>query len=249
MTLRLWDVQAGFGGAKPGQQAVPLGDLAATLAQLQIERALVRVAPDDLDGDVVRSNEMLFSAAAVDARLAPCPVVLPSDAGDVPGENEQVATLVARGAEAVCVRPGIDCWSLSPWASGRLFGALQDRRLPVLCLHRHVNLEDVARLAAAYPELPLVAAEVAYRQGRVLVPLLESFPNVHLSIGSNFCIHGGLERLVERVGAERLLFGTGFPEVEPMMGITLLTYADLDEDDKQRIGAENLERLIAGVRR
>jgi hypothetical protein len=249
MTLRLFDVQCGFGGAKPGHQPVTADELLTAMDRLQVDRALVRLTPDDLDGDAPASNELLFAAAKDDARLVPCPVALPADCGDVPEEDRQVASLVARGAGAVCVRPALDCWSLSPWASGRLFAALAERRLPVLCMQKQVSLDDVARLAAAHPQLPLIVAEGQYRQLRVLLPLLEAFANVHLSIGSNFCVHDGVERLVEKVGPERLLFGTGLPEVEPMMAVTLLAYSGLGGREKRLIGAENLERLNAGVRR
>jgi len=249
MTLRLFDVQCGFGGAKPGHQPVPASELLAAMDRLQVERALVRLAPDDLDGDPLASNELLFAAAKEDARLVPCPVVLPADCGDVPEEDRQVASLAARGAGAVCVRPTLDCWNLSPWASGRLFAALEERRMPVLCLPKQVNLDNVAQLAAVHPQLPLIVVEVQYRQLRILLPLLEAFANVYLSIGSNFCVHDGVERLVEKVGPERLLFGTGLPEVEPMMAVTLLTYSGLGGREKRLVGAENLERLIAGVRR
>ena len=50
------------------------------------------------------------------------------------------------------------------------------------------------------------------------------------------------------VGADRLLFGTGFPDAEGMMAITQLMYADLADEQKRLIGAGNLERLIGEVR-
>ena len=36
-----------------------------------------------------------------------------------------------------------------------------------------------------------------------------------LCVGSNYAVHNGLERLVKRLGAERLLFGSGFPYAQP----------------------------------
>jgi hypothetical protein len=249
MPLRLIDVQCGFGGARPGRQVVALGELVADMDRLQIDRALARILPDVLDLDVVRSNGVLLEAAAGERRLAPCPVVLPAAAGDLPSEAEQASAAVRAGAGAVCVRPGLDCWSLAPWVCDRLFGALQERRLPVLCAQRHVPLDEVGRLAGAYPGLPFIVAEVGYRQLRTLLPLLEAFPNTYLSVGSLWTVHEGLERLAERVGAERLLFGTGFPEVEPMMAVTQLTYSALSEEQKALVGAENFERLFGEVLR
>ena len=248
MDINLFDVQAGFGGAASGTRVVPVEALTAAMDRLAIARAVVRILPDNLDGDLVRSNAMLFDAAAGDDRLVPCPVVLPAALGDVPAEAEQVETAIAAGARAVRIRPGKDCWSIEPWCAATLFGALQARRVPVICEQAHVTTEQVAALAAAWPDLPLIVAGVGYRQMRTLVPLMKAYPNVFLSIGSNLTVHRGLECLAERVGADRLLFGTGFPQAEPMMAVTQLMYADLDSGSRQRIGSENLERLLGEVR-
>jgi len=249
VSVELFDVQAGFGGARPGEQPVPPEALAEAMDRLRIGRALVRTAPEDLDRDVGRSNVRLFAAAEADPRLVPCPVVLPAAAEDVPPEPEQVDAFLARGARAVCIRPEPDGWSLAEWASGQLTDALTDCRVPVVCLEKFVALEAAARLAESRPELPLIVAGVGYRAQRTLVALLESFPSVHLSIGSNYAVHGGIEQLVRRAGPERLLFGTGFPEAEPAMALAQLLYADVGDEAKALIGAGNLDRLVRGVTR
>jgi predicted TIM-barrel fold metal-dependent hydrolase len=81
------------------------------------------------------------------------------------------------------------------------------------------------------------------------MPLLQQLPNVSLSTGSNYTFHKGIESMVSRLGAERLLFGTGMPVAEPMMAVTHLLYAQISDDDKRRIGSENLRGLIGGIQR
>ena len=88
---------------------------------------------------------------------------------------------------------------------------------------------------------------MGYRSQRILLPLLTSFPNVQLSTGSNYCVHRGIEQLVGSVGPQRLLFGSGFPEVDPMMAISQLVYADISDEARRLIGSGNLERLIGGI--
>jgi len=248
MTLPLFDVQCGFGGAKPGQKVLLTAqDCLVEMDRLTIDRALVRTVPEDLDRDAVQSNDRLFAACRGEPRLAPCPVIFPSAADDLPPEPEQVSAFIDAGAGAVWIRPAHDTWSLKAWASGALMDALTERRLPVVCLQRMVDLESVADLAGRYADLPLVVADTSYRYQRMLVPLLESFPNVHLSLGSNYTLHCGIERLVRAVGPEQLLFGTGFPEIEPMMAVTQLVYAEISDADKAMIGSGNLERLLGGI--
>ncbi len=248
MSTPLFDAQTGFGGATPGQpELVTAADLLAEMRRVEIGRALARITPEDLDSDVPASNAALFAACAGEPALRPCPIVVPAGGGDFPPEEEQVADLIARGARAVWIRPDHDHWSLAPWQSGALFSALEQRRVPVLCLQRKVKLADLAELAGRHPGLPLLYAELGYREQRAYLPLLEECPNLHLVLGVPYSVHRGIEQLAARVGAGRLLFGSGFPVAEPMAAIAQLMYAEIGEEDKRRIGAGNLEALVEGV--
>jgi hypothetical protein len=248
VTLPLFDAQSGFGGATPGvPELVSAGELLEEMHRVEIGRALVRVTPETLDWDLAASNEALFAACADEPALTPCPVVIPASGGDFPPEPEQVAGLIARGARAVWIRPEHDHWLLAPWQAGPLFSALEQRRLPVVCLQRLVRLPELADLAARHPALPLLLAELSYRDQRTYLPLLEHFPNVRLALGAPYSVHQGIEQLVARVGAGRLLFGSGFPLAEPLAAIAQLMYAEISVGDKQRLGAGNLETLVEGV--
>lgn len=248
MSVALFDAQCGFGGATPGvPELVSAGELLAEMQRLDVARALVRITPETLDWDVPAANAALLAVGAEAPQLVPCPVVVPASGGDFPPEEEQVAELVARGARAVWIRPDYDHWLLAPWQSAPLFAALEARRLPVLCLQRLVPTPALADLAAAYPRLPLLFAELGYRDQRSYLPLLERFPNVRLVLGPPYAVHRGIEQLVSRVGAERLLFGSGFPAAEPMAAIAQLLYAEISEADQGLIGAGNLEALVEGV--
>ncbi len=121
--------------------------------------------------------------------------------------------------------------------------------MPVYCLESEIGLLQVGDLAGRFPALPLIVAGVHYRQQRILLPLLETFPSVYLSLGNCYTIHRGIEELVAMVGPERLLFGTGFPESEPLAAVTQLMYADLSDDERRLIGAANMRRLISEVAR
>lgn len=251
--IPLNDIQAGFGGATPGQPDIPTArDWLAEMNRLKIGRSLVRMVPEDLEIDARHSNDRLFAACRRQRRLIPCPVVLAAGAKDVLPEDRQVDGLIRRGAGAVWIRPAHDCWSLAPWCSDKLFAALEQRRLPLLCVNRGnqvVSLEQTAEIAGRHPRLPILLVELAYNQLRMLIPLLDRFPNISLSLGNNLTLHRGIERLVEEVGARRLIFGTGYPKSEPMAAVTQLMYAEVSTQDQRMIGAGNFERLQREVRR
>jgi predicted TIM-barrel fold metal-dependent hydrolase len=248
--IELFDAQTGFGGGRRGQPWVPTVDeVLGHMDRLSIARALVRTEFEEMDGNPIYSNRLLYETCARHDSLVPCPAVMPTGHGDVPSEEEQIEEALTHGSGAAVLRPGQDSWSLSEWCCGRLLGLLEERRVPALCRNAALGFEEVADLAKRHPQLPIVMYHLGYRSQRTLVSLMKTFPNVYLSVGSPYSVHMGLESMAGHVGAERLLFGTGFPYAEPMATITMLTYSDLGDADKQLVGSGNLERLIGGIRR
>ncbi len=248
MTLRLFDVQTGFGGAKRGETlVVTREECLGSLARLDIAAGLVRTLPDAMETDAVVPNALLFAACVGHPELVPCPIALPAAAGEVAPEPDQIDAFIRQGAGAALIRPVRDDWTFAFWVCDPLLVAMQERRLPLFCAAGYVTFEQTAQIAERYPKLPIILAEVGYRSQRTIVPLLQTFRNVHLSIGNNWTIHRGIEDLVDKVGPEQLLFGTGFPVSEPMMAITQLVYAEIPDEHKQAVGAGNVERLLAGV--
>jgi hypothetical protein len=248
--IELFDAQAGFGGARRGQRWVPSAEeLLGIMERQSVGRALVRTEFDEMDRTPVFTNRLLYEACERNKCLVPCPSVLPGANGDLPSEEEQVEELLAHGSGAVTIRPDQDGWSLAEWCAGRLLRLLEERRIPVLCRQSAIGADALADLAGRHPGLPLVVFQVGYRFQRMLVMLMEAFPNVYLATGSPYSVHMGLETMTARFGQERLLFGGGFPYSEPMAAITMLTYSDLSDGEKRLVGAGNLDRLIGGIRR
>jgi predicted TIM-barrel fold metal-dependent hydrolase len=79
--------------------------------------------------------------------------------------------------------------------------------------------------------------------------LMKAFPNLYLSIGNNYGVHGGLEQLCRTLGADRLLFGTEFPNAEPMSAVSYLLYSALSDEVKEQIGCRTFETLAGGILR
>ena len=250
MRIDLFDAQAAILTDTPGvREEVTAGELLASMKRFDISRALVRTEPTASELDVPRTNARLYEACADHPELAPCPAVIPNTAGDLADEQQQIAEAIDHGAGSVCIRPAHDHWLIADWLSDRLFEAMTARCMPVYVAAPAVGFAEVADLASRYEELPILLAEVGYRDQRILVPLLERFGNIHLITGWNYRVQGGIEQLARRAGADQVLFGGGFPNGEPMTSITQLTYADLPEGDLRKIGSGNFERLMEGIRR
>jgi hypothetical protein len=251
MPLELWDVQASVSFDTTRREVVELERLREVLSPMGVTRAVARILPLDFETDVVRGNERLYELSARSGGwLCPCPVILPNTLGDLPSEEEQVARAAAAGAGAMWIRPEHDHWFIADWLSDRLFTAMTERRMPLMLstLGLKVPSPQVAELAGRFPELPIILADLGYRDQRTLLPMMQRFANVHLSLGISYVVHAGIEQLVEQVGSDRLLWGSGFYPAEPAAAMTQLTYADISDVARRQIASGNLRRLMEGIR-
>ena len=53
--------------------------------------------------------------------------------------------------------------------------------------------------------------------------------------------------ICEKVGASRLIYGSGMPRIAPGVAMTTVTHAWVNDEEKQLIAAGNLERLLGEV--
>lgn len=176
--------------------------------------------------------------------ITPSWVAMPHHTGDMPKPAEFVTLMRAAGAKAVRLFPNIHSYSLSEWCSGQMFSEFEASHVPVLVECDQANYEMVASILAAHPDLRLTLVRTSYRGDRYLYPLFEKYD--HLSIEtSSYVVTGGVEAICERFGSSRLVFGTGMPFFEPGNAVSLITYAQISDKDKQAIASGNLERLLA----
>ncbi len=178
-------------------------------------------------------------------RLVGCWVVMPHHTGEMPAPHTLVAEMIEQGVKAARIFPARTThnWSLAPWSSGELFGALETARCPVFVGHDQVTWDGIAALCNSFPELPVVVTETRYTEYRTLYPLLDSCRNLFVEL----CwmpVHWGIEAAVERFGPERFLFGTNMPMFTAGPAINHLVYSALRPGDLAQIVGGNLRRLL-----
>jgi hypothetical protein len=179
-----------------------------------------------------------------DHPITPCWVAMPHHAGDMPKPGEFVAQMKAAGAKAVRLFPSLHSYSLSDWCAGELLEAMEAHRVPVLIETGQANYDTVASMMESHPGLRLTMLQTSYRGDRFLYPLFEKYEHLSVETG-NYVVTGGIEAVCERFGASRLVFGTGMPFFEPGNAVSLITYAQIADEDKQAIASGNLDRLLA----
>ena len=69
--------------------------------------------------------------------------------------------------------------------------------------------------------------------------------NVYLDLsGTGLFRYGMLKYLVERVGAERILFGSDYPICNPNMYIHAVEFEKISDSDKELIFSQNAKMLL-----
>lgn len=175
--------------------------------------------------------------------------LLPHDWGDIDSLEAKVVRHVARGLRAARLYPKSHRYSLRIPSMKPLLSLLESLRLPLFIPIGQTSWDEIGPLAQAYSKLPILvesAGHHEYLNMRHALPWLETSPNLLVPTNRQF-LCGGLELLVERLGAERLLFASGAPLLDPHAALGPLVFSRLSRDVRGRIAHENLEQLLAGV--
>lgn len=247
----LFDANCHLGHAGGLSAPMDAAELVGALDQAGIAEALVTHS-SAVAYDPAHGNELLREALTGNGRLCACWVVMPHHTGEMPEPQALVRQLLDAGARAARLYPK-RVGPLREYLYGPLLGVLQESRVPLLIdfelghwgAHMQaVDWDGLGWLLGRYPRLPVVLPRLGQAVDRMLLPFMDLHANLHLET-SYYIGSGALERLAARVGAERLLFGTGMPRYAPGPAITLLTYSGLGEADKALVGAGNLRRLLS----
>lgn len=124
------------------------------------------------------------------------------------------------------------------------------RKIPViipLCLSMNFNfprvkMSEVSRLVNTYPEATYIIGKFSYEIEEVL-RLMKQHSNIFVET-SGLQLMYGIERLVEEVGAERILFGSGMPIQEVGPALAKIQKAEIKEEERELILEGNAVTLL-----
>ncbi len=110
------------------------------------------------------------------------------------------------------------------------------------------SLEQVAAAARETPNARWVMGHSGGPMGsRRAVEVAREVPNTYLDITLSMCPARQIEYFVREVGAERVLFGTDNPFIDPRPQVGRVALADVSPEDKAAIFGGNARRFIEFV--
>jgi len=243
MKLDFFDCNAQIGryGVPQPEAYFTPQELLEKLQPLGISRALVyhsyskELHPVEGNPKVVEETKGLPLTAAWAA--------LPPATRELPAPEDFIAQMKAQGVGAVRLFPATHSYCIRDWCVGELFDALEVHRVPIFIDAAQTNYDHIASALESHPRLRLIILRPSYRCDRFVYPLMEKYEHLCLET-SNYVGNGGIESICSRFGSSRLIFGTGLPFFDPGFAVSHITYAQIDDADKQAIAAGNLEKLL-----
>lgn len=248
--LEFFDACAWVGRPPEALRAFVTGAaLHAALRRWGISRALVSHTMS-VQWDAARGNEALAKELLDLPGCFGAMALLPPAGGELGDFRAHLDQMLARGMRAARLFPKVHRFSLRDPSLEAVFAELAARGVPLLMWIGQSSWDELAALAGAHPALRIVVDGVGhheYLNCRQHLAQLDRHPNLLVEI-HNLLMFRGIETIVERIGAERVLFGTNLPETDPAAAMMLLTHSELSEHQRRLIAGENLARLIEGVK-
>ena len=203
-----------------------------------IDRALV-YAPHAVGFDGREGNQVLSELIRGEPSL-----VLQYVCSPATDDLDSFAALVMEhGVRCVRMAPNLHKYPFRDWVVNPWLEWLAAENLTLWMPVDQVDPAELHDVAKDHPKAKIVLSEVHYSHVTWAMPLLRSLPNLRVEI-SRFVIARGVSRLVEAIGAERILFGSRFPDSPMAPQLYNLHRSGLSEASLAAICSGNLERLL-----
>lgn len=248
--MYFWDANCYFGLSsrnRPGEVATA-AELVQHLETAGIEKALVWHVGQYEHSPIV-ANTWLAQAIAPYEKLFGCYTILPDSTHEFPTGAALFDQMKQYRIRAMRAFPARHHFLLDELALKNVISEMIAHKIPlILSLAHSVTWPEVYQLLKQFPTLRCILTNYdCHGIDRYVRPLFDAFPNVMLEIAT-YLLDGGIEALVTHYGAERILFGSGFPDFYPRGMMLAVKHAEISESAKAAIAGGNLHRIIEEVR-
>ncbi|MBU0477185.1 hypothetical protein KKC91_01255 [bacterium] len=194
-------------------------------------------------------NEILLKKLKGQKSLQASFILPPPGCGEI--KKDYLDKALSKGMVSVRLLPKSNRYLFKDWLLAPILKELEARRIPLFLWIGQVGWQGIYETCHRYSELPIIAEGIGHHEfleARNYFPLLAKFKNLHLGT-HNLISYLGLDDVVKRFGAERLIFGTNFPLNDPDISMMMVAEGEFSWEDKKKIAHVNLESLINGIKR
>lgn len=218
------------------------------MAKAGISKALVR-REEQYSGGVVLGNQLITQDVKNGTNLWGIWSVVPEHTNEIPAPDTILQQMKNNRIAA---------WQFSPTMHGFTFHYLtlktwlvlaQKANIPLFIqIGEQIKATDLLNTLEKYPHLTvIISIESVWPCDRIILPLLTQFTNCSFEL-SHYLADGGIEQLVSDIGANRILFGSGFYQSHFGGVMLMLKQAQITEDQKHLIAYKNMQKIIDGIK-
>lgn len=159
------------------------------------------------------------------------------------GDPEPLQRLGSDGFKMLRFFPRLQNWRIDFAPFHALLDGIKDTGMPVMVRADSVGeITDLIRELGSYNGA-VILSNVDMSSLAEAIAALRMFPNWHVEI-SRLLSPGCLKLIVDTLGSDRLLFGTGAPAQPVASALHTLQYAGLDEVTRKKILGANARRVL-----
>jgi predicted TIM-barrel fold metal-dependent hydrolase len=203
----------------------------------------IAIGPDYLEGN----REVAEAAEQFPGRIVPFVTINPNyPRAEI--EAEIAHWHDTTGIEAFKLHPGCHKTTTLDEGYSPVYQYCQEHSLPILshCWNGEGGLAKVvATLTARYPAITFINAHSASSWDGIEqnCKVCAEHAGFYLDLTGSLLLWGAVETMVDRVGADKILFGTDIPFIDPRPGLGRMLCARISDDDKRRILGLNAKRI------
>jgi predicted TIM-barrel fold metal-dependent hydrolase len=225
-------------------------DLLAEMDRCQIHGALVYSHLAATVNPEV-GNPMVTETCKKHSGLFPCWVTLPHHSGEYLRlkPKELLLHMEENTVRTIKLFPRSSKFRVDQNTLGQLLNLMQEAEL-LLIFDRgeyendvQIEWQELEWLCENFPRLPVLLHKVRWESTRTILPIAERFQNLYFEF-SNYQGNRMLEFWCNKIGHERLLFGTQSPQKSMGAARAYIDYSDLTADQRIAIAGENLLKLL-----
>ena len=232
---------------------VPGNDAASMVEEMDrvgISQAWISAHASLASDYVFGNDEVLRAAREFPCRFLAYATPNPNYASEV--ENELNRLLAEAQVRMIKLHPAIHQYPIDGRAYEPVWRAACARRLPVL-VHvwkgcQYCDPMRFAHVAARHEQIAFLLGHCGGPDGvEDSVRVAQDQENVLLDLAGSHAAYGLVEKLVRDVGSEKIVFGSDTPFLSPAGQLGKLLYAEISDEDKQRILGGNARRLCGAA--
>lgn len=193
--------------------------------------------------DYIEGNKVTKETAASNGRLIPAGTINPQGYF---GTDEHMRAIVSQGFRIFRFFPMEQGWQIDSAAFKMVLKQLAPFKVAVMVdAGKPGEPTALARVADNYPAAVIMCSICAESIAEALAVMMD-MPNVMIET-HELHVPGALKVITKKVGAERIIFGSGAPRRSTASSLNSILNSELSDAEKQLVLGGNIKRILEAV--